>query len=113
MVSMEWLKKRRKQLGLSQEELANRLQLAGYGASRSSVGQWETGHARPQLDNPELVKALSLAVELDINTVLRLSGYNVVTNHSSTAERIATLVDQLPEEKQQLALALVEQLVKV
>jgi transcriptional regulator with XRE-family HTH domain len=113
MVSMEWLKKRRKQLGLSQEEFANRLQLAGYGVSRASIGQWETGYARPQLDNPDFVKALSIATELDINTVLQYSGYNVITQHSSTAEQIAALVDKLSEDKQRLALALIEQLAKV
>jgi transcriptional regulator with XRE-family HTH domain len=113
MIDMEWLKKRRKQLNISQEELASRLQLSGYNASRSSVGQWEIGYARPQLDDPNFVRALSNAVELDINTVLRLSGYTVISEYGSTAQQIASIVDKLPVEKQQLALALIEQLAKV
>ena len=112
MISMDWLKKRRKQLGLSQEEFASRLQLSGYDVSRASVGHWESGRARPQLDNPVFMKAFSDALEMDVNSVLRLSGYNVITQYSSTVDQIAAIASKLPEEKQRLALALIEQLAK-
>lgn len=109
---MEWIKLRRKELGISQEELAKRLQLLGHDISRGSVGHWETGHAKPQMDNPELVMALSRALELDVNTVLRKSGYDIAGEHSHIAERVAALIDQLPADKQELALRLVEQIAR-
>lgn len=109
---MNWIKQRRKELGISQEELAEKLQLLGVDVSRASIGHWETGHAKPPLEQPQFVAALSKAMNLDINTVLSRSGYSIVSKHTNTAERIASIVDELPEEKQELALRLVEQLAK-
>ncbi len=53
----EILLRRRRELGLSQEELAERL-----GVSRQAVSKWETGEA-----SPDLVKLQALAVALDIS----------------------------------------------
>lgn len=64
------------------------------------------------MDNPLSVLALSKALELDVNTVLRLSGYDLKGEHSHIAERVAALVDMLPADKQELALRLVEQIAK-
>lgn len=112
MFSMRWIRDRRKELKMSQDELAQQLQLLGVDVTRGSVGHWETGHARPPLDNPEFVAAFSKALRLDINTILRNAGYSVITEHSIHGEQAAILVDQLPEDKKQLAIRLLEQLAK-
>lgn len=50
---------RRKQLGMSQEELARQL-----GVTRQAVSKWESGAALPSVDNiVELAKALAISVD--------------------------------------------------
>lgn len=108
--SMEWIKERRKQLGYSQDDLATALQLAGFDVMRATVSHWETKRFAPPLGNPDFVNALARILRMDPLTVLRESGYQVRTSHSDISERVAHLVDSLPEDRQLLALRLVEQL---
>lgn len=59
MAFSENLVHRRKALGLSQEELAGKLQV-----SRQAVSKWETGDAMPDLPNLlALAEALSLSLD--------------------------------------------------
>lgn len=88
------------------------LQLAGFDYARSTVGHWETGHVSMPLDDPEFVEALAKVLKLDTLTILELSGYQIHTRHTLDGERVARLVDNLPEEKRKLAIRLVEQLIE-
>lgn len=106
-----WLKQNRQKLGLSQEELTARLQVAGIDVSRATVSHWENGRYNLPLESVEFRQALANILNMDIKTLLKLAGYEVESKtHSETAERVAWIVDQLPPDKQQLALKLVEQL---
>lgn len=107
---MNWIRERRKELQYSQEDMARLLQLEGFDVVRATVGHWETGHAMPPLGDPGFVRALAAILRLDTLTVLQLAGYEIKTQHSEIGERLAQLVDGFPDDKQRLALKLVEQL---
>lgn len=105
-----WLKTLRKKHGLKQEDLAAKLQLAGLEYSRSSVSSWENGYHRPPLEDASFRQALANILRIDVKTLLKLAGYEVATSqHSEAAERAAWIIDQLPPDKQELVLKLVEQ----
>jgi transcriptional regulator with XRE-family HTH domain len=110
MVSMMWLRDRRKELNMTQDDLARELQLLGFDVARSAVGHWETGLSQMPLGNPSFVASLAKALRMDVMTVLRFSGYEITTQHSEISERAARLIDTLPDDKQALALRLVEAL---
>lgn len=76
--------RRRKQLGLSQEELAKQL-----GVTRQAVSKWESGSALPSVDNiVELAQALSVTVDelLQLEAVERETGLS--------AESVGKLLDE-------------------
>lgn len=108
-----WLKECRERLELRQEDLATRLQLAGFDVSRGSISNWENGRYDIPIQDTKFRQALADALRLDVRTMLRLAGYEVnEVYRSEAAERAANMIDRLPPEKQELALRLVEQLVK-
>lgn len=110
---INWLTTLRKKGNLTQDGLATRLQLAGLKHGREAVSAWETGRAVPPLDNVEFRQALANILNMDIKTLLKLAGYEVESKpHSDAAERAAWLIDQLPPDKQDLAVRLVEELAK-
>ncbi len=108
-----WLKTRREALHLKQEDLAAQLQVSGFDISRPSISHWENGRHLPPLENPEFRQALANILRIDVKTLLKLAGYEVAkSDFSEAAERVAYIVDQLPPDKQELAVRLVEQLAK-
>lgn len=108
-----WLKENRQKLGLSQDELATQLQVRGIDVSRATVSHWENGRYNIPLENVEVRQALANILRIEVKTLLKLAGYEVESKpHSDAAERAAWLIDQLPPEKQDLAVRLVEELAK-
>lgn len=105
-----WLKNLRKNVGLTQEELAIRLQNMGYDYSRSSVNNWERATNHPPLDDPKFVHVLAKALKISTPMLLSRAGFELDVKHSDLAERMAVLMDSLPDEKKELALKLVEAL---
>ena len=109
---MSWIKARRKELRITQDDLASRLQVMGVDISRATVSHWEMGRYQPSYDKPEVTRALARALNLSEPIVLKLAGFEVETKHSESAERIAKLIDDLPTEKRQLAIRLLEELAR-
>lgn len=109
---MNWLRERREELGLNQEEFAAQLQVLGVDITRGSISNWETGkHAAP-FDDREFRAALSRVLKLPVREILKRAGYEIAqTEHSDEGERAAYIVDELPEEKRDLAIRLLEQLI--
>lgn len=65
------------------------------------------------LDNVEFRQALANIFNIDIKTLLKLAGYEVDSKpHSDEAERVAYLIDQLPPDKRNLAVRLIEEMAK-
>jgi transcriptional regulator with XRE-family HTH domain len=109
----KWLKTLREQSQITQEDLTARLQVEGFDISRSSLASWESGRYEPPLHDPEFRRALSRALRVNVRTILRLAGYEVDDQqHSLFAEKAAILIDQLPEDKQELAVRLIEQIAR-
>lgn len=108
MIIMKWIKDYRERLRLSQEDLAAQLQVRGIDITRASVSHWENGRAKPPMEDSFFVTALADALKIDVQTILRLSGYAVVGKHTAEAERIAGIVDKLTERDRRRILKIVE-----
>ena len=109
-----WLRTLREQARLTQEDLTARLQVEGFDISRSAVASWEHGRHIPPLHDANFRQALSKALNIKPRLILKLAGFEVEEeSHSLLAEQAATLIDQLPEDRKELALRLIEQLAKV
>ncbi len=75
---------RRKQLGLSQEELAGQL-----GVTRQAVSRWESGAALPSVDN---MIELSRALQISVDELLCLSPPDC--NAGISAQTVGLLLDE-------------------
>lgn len=105
-----YIYRRRGELELSQEELTARLQTEGFNISRSTLSNWENGKFQPPLHDPEFRKALAKSLRLSVRDLLLVAGYEIdVARHSEEAERAAYIIDQLPPEKKNLAIGILEQ----
>jgi transcriptional regulator with XRE-family HTH domain len=107
-----WIKQRRKQIGVTQEELSARLQIRGFDISRATVSHWEQEQYQPPMQRPDFVKALAEALETEVLDVLVMAGYEIPSSVRRPAARAADLVERMPPERQKTALTLLESLLK-
>jgi transcriptional regulator with XRE-family HTH domain len=112
-MNAKWLKERRKQINISQKDLAVRLQANGYNVSESAVSHWETGRYAMPLEDVGFRKALGDALNMSIKSILERSGYEISQRYSEQAMRAAEIVEKLSPDRQQLAMGLLEQLARV
>ena len=113
MENANWLRELRSKRNLTQDDLVAQLQLAGFSYTRSSINNWENGYNPAPLKKKEFRVALAKILGVSVRTLLKKAGYEVeVDEHSEIAEQVAIIIDQLPEDKQQLVLRLVEQVAK-
>ena len=105
-----WLRELRLEANLTQEELASQLQLEGYDVTRATVAHWEQGRNRLPLKDTHFINALSKVLRVPVANIMQYAGYLLRTKHSELAERAAHIIDELPPDKQELAVRLVEQL---
>ncbi|MBN8594808.1 MAG: helix-turn-helix domain-containing protein [Anaerolineae bacterium] len=103
-----WLKTRRKHLGLTQEELAAQLQLLGQPFTPAAVSHWETGRFQPPLNNSEFRTALSDILKMDIGVMLHAAGYEVDTGHTPEGEQAAYIIDRIAAEDRLKAVKMLE-----
>jgi transcriptional regulator with XRE-family HTH domain len=103
-----WLKKRRADLAISQEELTSKLQVMGFDVSRTTVSGWETGRFYPPIDNPAFRAALATILHLTISEMLVLAGYEIDVEHTPEGSRAASIVDRLPPLQKKYALQLLK-----
>jgi transcriptional regulator with XRE-family HTH domain len=106
---MNWMQRKRKDSNLNQDELAAKLQIAGFDVGRTTISNWETGRSTPPFDDPKFVRALANALRISVIDVLSLAGYELsVDKDKESARRAADIVNQLSQEKQRLALRILE-----
>lgn len=65
---------RRRQLDLTQPELAQQLSANGYECTESAISHWEKGRAAPPIDNPIFARALAIALSVSPGDLLKISG---------------------------------------
>lgn len=107
-----WLSKRREQLNINQEDLAARLQLAGFDVSRASISHWETGRSSPPFNNPDFARTFADVLKMSVNSMLKQAGYEITTDFSDDARYAAEIVDQLPPDRRRLAIGVLEQFLR-
>lgn len=108
---MNWLQSRLKELDITQDELAARLQVEGLKTSRSTVSAWVTGRNNVPFKNMETRRALAKALKLSTREMLRMAGYETeTTNHTKEGELAAILIDQMTPEDREKILKIVETL---
>ena len=105
-----WLKERRKSLGLSQEELAAKLQLLGMDATAAAVSHWETKRYRPPLATEHDRAIIAQALQMSISEMLYLAGYVTDTDHTPEATRAAEIIDRMTPSQRQMAVDVLERL---
>jgi len=103
-----WIRQRREKLKINQEELAARLQVAGFDVTRGSVSHWENGRHQPPLDDPAFIQAIGKALKMTVTEILIASGYDVRLTYGDAARRAADIVEQLPPDEQELAVGILE-----
>lgn len=106
---MNWLKRRREELEISQSELTRLLQLEGIDISASAISHWENQRYNPPLENPDFRHALANVLRLEIPELLRRAGYQVLEgSHTEAGERAAHIIDRMKPEDQSKALRILE-----
>ncbi len=103
-----WLKERREQLGLNQDDVAARLQLEGFAITRGAISHWENGRHDPPLNESDFRMALAKILKLSIPTLLQLAGYEMKVDYSEDARYAAEMIDQMTPDKRRLALGILE-----
>lgn len=108
-----WLRTMREEVGLTQDDIAARLQLEGLKFGRSAISNWESGRTPVPLKDPEFVQLLASILKTTENKIMLAAGYRLTTkNHTQISERIANIVDDLPPDKQQMALRVIQAIAK-
>lgn len=112
-MTKNWIKRRREQLDINQEELAARLQLSGFAATRASISHWEVGRNQPPIDDAQFRQALANALKLSVADMLQMAGYEVAREDQTEDEiRVVSIIKQLTPARRKLAIGLLEQLLK-
>ncbi len=107
----DWIARRRRDLGLNQGDLADRLNNNGINVTRGTVSHWEKGRYKPPFDDPIFTEAMAKSLEMDVRTILHRLGYQL-SDGSSVIERAVALIDAMPPDRQKTALVILEQLSK-
>lgn len=110
-MSAKWLRERRKKAGLSQEELAARLQVFGFDVTAGAVSHWENGRYNLPLHEPEFRRALASILRMSVREILISAGYEISDNEPYSEEglRAAEIIEQLSPQQRRLALGILEQ----
>lgn len=107
----QFLKMRRKELHLSQANVADMLSGMGHETSPARVGHWETGRNQAPLEDAGFRDAIALVLQFDTNEMMSTLGYVVIESERSKEAQIAAMiVDQLSADKKKLALGILEQI---
>src|SRR5690606_28147374 len=108
----EWLKQRRNEIHISQDELASRLQLKGHNISRATISHWEMGRTPIPFKDGDFAQGLADSLEMTVADMLSQAGYLHSSEFSEIAYRAAAMIEAMTPSRQKTALVLLEQLLK-
>jgi transcriptional regulator with XRE-family HTH domain len=105
-----WIRQRREELGISQTDLAIRLQLLGLEITPGSISHWERGRYKPPLHDKDFRILIADALRLSVVDMLALADYetDIDTSSSIYANRAMEILGRLPERLQHLAVEYLE-----
>ena len=87
------------------------LELEGLEYTAGAVAHWVNGTRNPRLQNPQLRQTLARVLRLSERELMMRAGYELArTGRSEAAQIAAEIIDNLPPDKQDLAVRLLEQL---
>lgn len=105
---MNYIRERRRAIGLNQEELAHRLQKHGFNITRASVGHWETGRYNAPVEDPKFINALAKSLEIDTIQLLIGLGYYLGDETATEIQIAIQLLDKMTPEQRKTALKLLQ-----
>lgn len=82
-----WLKDRRLELRLSQEDMLARLQLEGLDISRSMISHWENGRYNLPLSDVHAMRAIARTLQVSVADLLIAMGYD--TTEANTQMKLS------------------------
>lgn len=109
---MKQLKERRKELGLTQEALAERLNNYGLSVSREAVAGWELGNYRIPIGDPHAIEALAKALQVSVQEILSWYGYNFDSNDDDQVLQAESLFNKMTPGQRKRALKILRILVE-
>ena len=96
---------------MSLSEFSTKLTLRGYPVTKSAISLWITDKRTPKIKTREYREALANALEMPVNELLSVFGYEVTDEtRSSEAMYAADLVDHMDSEKRKLAIGILEKI---
>lgn len=99
-----WLRQRREQLHLSQEDVISKLQLQGINVSRSSLSNWENQKFNPPLEETEFRNAIAQVLSMSVSELLTMAGYEINETKSRESVTAAAIVERLPPAAKEMAM---------
>lgn len=104
-----YIREKRQDMGMSLADLSTKLSLYGYEVSKAAIGHWESGRNFPPIEDESFVKALSVALKIDTQTLWQhtVAEYSV-EDLSPEARRAAEIVELMTDEKREMAINLLE-----
>ncbi|MBC7870582.1 MAG: helix-turn-helix transcriptional regulator [Chitinophagaceae bacterium] len=110
MRSEHWLKQRRDILGITQDQLAERLTSGGMQITKAAISKWEKGKTPLPLQTAHNRHLIATALELAISELLVLDGYEIDIDFSRETRLIATLCETLSSQDREFILIMVNHL---
>jgi transcriptional regulator with XRE-family HTH domain len=107
----EFFKRRRKELKMSQADVADQMAKLGFPMTDGRISHWESGRNRPPIHEPEFRSALAMVLQLPVMEMLEILGYGVDdVPQSEEAKLAAQIVDRLPPDDRRKALNILKAL---
>ena len=104
-----YIRDKRTEHGMSLADLAEKLSAIGYRVTKGAVGHWESGRNDPPIEDETFIRALAIALHIDSQTLWQhIATEYTADDLSPNARRAADIVQLMPDEKQELALNLLE-----
>lgn len=107
----QWIKQRRKEIHISQEELSERLQIRGFDVARATVSHWEMDKYLPPINDPAFAIGLADSLELGLMDMLIRAGFELRFDDKD-AVMGAEIIHRLEPRMKKTAIHLLETLLR-
>jgi len=99
-----FIRLRRQELNITQQDLNDRLAARGVDGSYGRIGHWEAGRNEPPFEDDDFRAALASSLEMGEYDMLKVLGYSVQPDGKSDAAKAgATIIDRMSPAAQRAA----------